>query len=240
MIKKNKFDNKVMPPVSTEEYLNEIKDIDEAIKIALDTRKFEIGLYWKRSTYFWAFLVSAFGAFGFVCSMSDNTRLVFDRNLLLVLVSAIGILLSFCFYLVNRGSKYWQENWETQIDILLKNKIGPVFQRVKNPNYVMANKNIKKCFGLLESYPFSVSKVNTLLSLLMIIVWIILFFVSVGLFFKTSVNQCFNNALCVFIIIVTFLFVSVLIKNSKGFAADSAGYYDENQKLLKRKIDFQK
>lgn len=227
-----KCENVVMLPISSEEYLNEIKDIDEAIKIALDTRKFEIELYWKRSTYFWAFLVSAFGAYSFVWSMSDCTRQVLDRNLFLVLVSAIGILLSLCFYLVNRGSKYWQENWETQIDILLKDKVGPVFQRVKNPNNRMIDR--KKCFGLLESYPFSVSKVNTLLSLLMIVVWIILFFVSVGLYWKIPFNQCFNDIVCVFAIIITFFFVYVLLTKSKGFAANSAGYYDTNQKLLKK------
>ena len=36
---------RILPPISDEEYLQEIKDIDVAIKIALETRKFEIELY---------------------------------------------------------------------------------------------------------------------------------------------------------------------------------------------------
>jgi len=31
--------------------------IKEAYNVALDIRKFEIDLYWKRATYFWGFLV---------------------------------------------------------------------------------------------------------------------------------------------------------------------------------------
>ena len=51
--------------------MQEIKDIDVAIKIALETRKFEIELYWKRATYFWAFLVSAFGIYFYTYTMDD-------------------------------------------------------------------------------------------------------------------------------------------------------------------------
>ena len=31
--------------------------------IALDIRKFEIDLYWKRAAYFWTFIAAAFGAY---------------------------------------------------------------------------------------------------------------------------------------------------------------------------------
>lgn len=235
MVKKINLFDKVLPSVNNEEYLDEIKDIDEAIRIALDTRKFEIDLYWKRTTYFWAFLVSAFGAYSFVCSIDQPiVEPAFDKNLLLVFVSSIGLLLSFCFYLVNRGSKYWQENWEDQIDILLKNRVGPIFQRVKNPNHKFINGKTKECFGLIESYPFSVSKVNTLLSLLMIFVWGTMFISSIFLFFKITVDYDINKGYCLCIIVLTLLFIYVLFSRSKGFAAHSVGVYDKKYKLLKK------
>lgn len=43
--------------------MTELNKKCEALKMALDTRKFEIELYWKRATYFWAFIALAFGAF---------------------------------------------------------------------------------------------------------------------------------------------------------------------------------
>ena len=36
----------------------------EALRFALEIRKFEIELYWKRGTYFWAFIAVAFAAYG--------------------------------------------------------------------------------------------------------------------------------------------------------------------------------
>jgi tRNA A-37 threonylcarbamoyl transferase component Bud32 len=35
----------------------------EALKQALDIRKFEIDLYWKRATYFWAFIAVSFAGY---------------------------------------------------------------------------------------------------------------------------------------------------------------------------------
>lgn len=34
-----------------------------ALALALDIRKFEIDLYWKRATYFWAFIAAAFAGY---------------------------------------------------------------------------------------------------------------------------------------------------------------------------------
>lgn len=215
----------VLSPIGDEEYLDEINSIDMAIKIALETRKFEIELYWKRATYFWAFLVSAFGIYSFIYRM-DNTNDILDKNLLLIFSSSVGLLLSLCFYFVNRGSKYWQENWETQLDILLAKRIGPVFTRVKNPTDGFWN--------LLRPYPFSVSKVNILLSILMIVIWIILFIFSVILLWQLETSECFKKLLCIFLIFVTCILSYVFFKESKSFVAGSVGIYSEETKLLKK------
>ena len=49
-------------PFSQKEYVATfLKDAsirDNAHKIALDVRKFEIELYWKRATYFWTFIAA--------------------------------------------------------------------------------------------------------------------------------------------------------------------------------------
>lgn len=217
---------RILPPISDEEYLQEIKDIDVAIKIALETRKFEIELYWKRATYFWAFLVSAFGIYFYTYTMDDaKISYPLSKDMLLIFSSSIGLLLSLCFYFVNRGSKYWQENWEIQLDILLDKKVGPIFKRVKNPT--------NKFWCLLEPYPFSVSKVNILLSILMTIIWSILFIFSLGLFWNWDIPK-YEECLCYFIIILTVSFVFLFFFFSRNFAAKSVGTHSKDKNLLKK------
>ena len=44
------------------------------LKVALDIRKFEIELYWKRTTFFWAFLVAIYTAYFYIChNCGDNS-----------------------------------------------------------------------------------------------------------------------------------------------------------------------
>ncbi|MCM3904811.1 MAG: hypothetical protein ND866_24200 [Pyrinomonadaceae bacterium] len=58
--------------LTKDEYRGRLVDIDpvkaeRAFNKAWETRNFEIELYWKRATYFWAFIASAFvGYFGLV------------------------------------------------------------------------------------------------------------------------------------------------------------------------------
>ena len=143
----------------------------------------------------------------------------------LIFSSSIGLLLSLCFYFVNRGSKYWQENWEIQLDILLDKKVGPIFKRVKNPT--------NKFWCLLEPYPFSVSKVNILLSILMTIIWSILFIFSLGLFWNWDIPK-YEECLCYFIIILTVSFVFLFFFFSRNFAAKSVGTHSKDKNLLKK------
>src|ERR1035437_2713319 len=81
-----------------------------AYKLALEIRRFEIELYWKRTTYFWTLIAATFAGY-FALASSGNSR----APGLLFLVSCIGLVLSTGWYLVNRGSKYWQANWESHV-----------------------------------------------------------------------------------------------------------------------------
>lgn len=85
-----------------------------AYELALEIRQFEIELYWKRAAYFWTLLAATFAGY-FALASSDRAHI---HPNLLFLVSCIGLVLSTGWYLVNRGSKYWQENWERHVDSL--------------------------------------------------------------------------------------------------------------------------
>jgi hypothetical protein len=131
----------------------------KALECALDIRKFEIELYWKRASYFWTLIAASFAGF-FALSTSDEPR----PRMLIFLVSSIGLLLSLGWYLVNRGSKYWQENWERHVDLLETEIMGPLYKTTIAGEEFSA----LKFWG---GYPYSVSKVNQLISLFVALTW---------------------------------------------------------------------
>lgn len=128
----------------------------DALKEARGNRKFEIELYWKRAGYFWLFIAAAFGGYA---SLRDHQVIAFT-------IACSGFLFSLAWYFVNRGSKYWQGNWELHVDLLEDDVSGPIYKTVVQRS---------KCnFCEFDGpYPFSVSKINQLLSLFVTIVWLV-------------------------------------------------------------------
>lgn len=134
---------------------NDQKEADtragRALAYALDIRKFEIELYWKRATYFWAFIAAAFAGYALTYKAEHEPWLS-------ILFSALGLVFSFAWYLVNRGSKFWQSNWERHVDLLEDMTLGPLYK-------VVAVTEDNSAGSLLTSPgQFSVSKVNQILS----------------------------------------------------------------------------
>lgn len=129
-------------------YPNRRERAEKAFDVVLDTRKFEIEMYWKRATYFWAFIASTF--VGYVALL--DKELFFPA----FLISCVGIILSFAWHFINLGSKAWQRHWEKHMDLLEDPFVGPLYKTV---------------------YPvktYSVSKINEIVSCVFIIVWMIL------------------------------------------------------------------
>lgn len=122
----------------------------EAFKRAWETRNFEIEMYWKRATYFWAFIASTFAGY-FAVSNADNP----DPDEIFILI-CIGLILSMAWLLTNIGSKIWQRHWETHVDLLEDQFTGPLYK------IVYAQKT------------FSVSKINEIVSAVFVFIWILL------------------------------------------------------------------
>ncbi|QNR68913.1 hypothetical protein IAQ67_07740 [Paenibacillus peoriae] len=167
--------------------------------MALDIRKFEIDLYWKRATYFWAFIAATFaGYFLLISKYSEggdtSGNEFYWRQILIVCV--LGFLFSFTWYLVNRGSKFWQNNWERHVDYLEDEVMGPLYKLVLNPKE-------NKSYHFLSEYPFFVSKINQLSSLLVCIVWAMLIF--------GAIKKSFTNLDYPCIIIIEAIFIGLLV-----------------------------
>jgi hypothetical protein len=139
-----------------------------ALMHALDIRKFEIKLYWKRATYFWTFIGATLGAYGALQATNVHQDV---RDDLSVISSCLGLVFSWGWYLANRGSKQWQENWEDHVDMLENRHIGPLYKTVlQRPE----PKGLQQRIERFVSGPgaFSVSKINQIISLFVTILWI--------------------------------------------------------------------
>ena len=154
-----------------------------ALEKALDIRKFEIDLYWKRAAYFWAFIAVAFGGY-FAVLKSDGAG-----SSDVFIINCLGLTFSVAWYFANRGSKFWQQNWERHVDELEDAVTGPLYKTI-------LNRKQYRFFPLTGPFAFSVSKINTLLSLFVIFIWLFLAIQSISEIL--GINECFRgaNVLC--------------------------------------------
>ena len=151
------------PPQSKDDPKEADTRAGRALAYAIDIRKFEIELYWKRATYFWTFIAAAFAGYAL-------THKAVDHDLWLsMLFSALGLVFSFAWYLVNRGSKFWQSNWERHVDLLEDMTLGPLYKVV-----VVTADNLGGN-PITAPAQFSVSKINQILSVFVAAVWLLLF-----------------------------------------------------------------
>lgn len=163
------MDDTTTEGITQEKYQADFKGKKKgALRQALDIRKFEIELYWKRAAYFWTFIGATFAGFIAVqASVSPN------KQDLSVILSCVGSVFSFGWLCVNRGSKYWQENWEKHVDLLEDDVTGPLYKVVLSRN-APAGVREKLVHLVTGPSPISVSKVNQLISLYVFLLWVLL------------------------------------------------------------------
>ena len=84
-------------------------DKEKIYQIAIDTRNFEIQLFWQRSNYFLVLNTAiAVGLFSV------------KEPVYAVILGAFGVVTSFLWFRVNLGSKYWQSRWEHRASTIEK------------------------------------------------------------------------------------------------------------------------
>jgi len=199
--------------ISKEDYINNFdeKKLEEAFQIALETRKFEIGLYWKRTGYFVLFIGAVFVGYYKVLLISGPSDS--EKEWLLLLLSSLGFLLSLLWYMANRGSKFWQENWEEHIEDLSIELGKPIFGIIKINEHTIYN---PRQFN--ESYPFSVSKVNQMVSLIITFSWLIILLKDLGQYLILE-NNYFDWGKF-FVAVADFIWVYLIFKSCRSFVAN--------------------
>lgn len=143
-----------------------IKDTDKALRLEkiLDIRKFEIDLYWKRATYFWTFIAATLTGYGLTVVTKDaNQENIIKFQFLII---CLGLVFSFAWFLVNKASKFWQENWEKHLDLNEDDVIGPLYK------ITISKATYSSFLPPTNSYAASVSKINQILSLFVFVIWL--------------------------------------------------------------------
>lgn len=144
----------------------------EAYKQAADIRKFEIELFWKRATYYWAFILAAFTAhFALLGMLFSDCEKNFSLSEIyclpglslfaLATTSLVCFFFSFAWTLVNKGSKFWQKNWEAHLDMLENEVTGKLYQTYLNTN----SDEFDQCPWNCKAYDYSVSKITMVTSI---------------------------------------------------------------------------
>ncbi len=136
-----------------EKYIDQFKGFKKAkaLERAWKNRDFEIEMYWKRANYFWAFITTAFAGYFIILSQLDDKFAQAE-----LLIACIGFIFSYGWFLVNMGSKKWQENWERHIDMLEEDVTGHLYKSV------------------LDKTSFSVSGINQVISGFVTTIWFLL------------------------------------------------------------------
>lgn len=177
---------------------------EKAFERAHDIRKFEIELYWKRTTYFCAFIATSFAGY-FAIFTSEK---ISDKEQYLFLIESIGFIFSLGWFFVNRASKHWQLNWEKIIDSLEDDITGSLMKtHIVNHN---------RFWQLTLSYRFSVSRINQIISIYITVIWLILMFLTSFDIMKNYKFSCNGSWLYPITLITVIFFTFVLYHYGKS------------------------
>ena len=158
---------------------NDYKKLKTAFNLAHDVRKFEIELFWKRGTYFWAFILASFTAyfvtFGKILEKSCFSLCTIIRfspmaKIALFVIACLCFIFCYSWVLINKGSKFWQKNWEAHIDEMedmFSGKLYKTFLNTKTGDF--NNKALSK-----KAYDYSVTQITTVTSIILMVVSAIL------------------------------------------------------------------
>lgn len=154
-----------------------IKLMKEAYRTALEMRKIELELYWKRATYFFVFITATLAGIYFVFNNSNDAK---ENDILTLCLSIFGQFVSLGWLSANRGGKFWIENWEKHVDLIEDYITGPLYKSIFNSD------NYKK-FKFNQAYPFSVTKINHIISFVVSILFLV---INLILFKKSIFDTC--------------------------------------------------
>jgi hypothetical protein len=178
------------------------KDFKLLIKkyeVAIATRNFEIGLLWTRALFFWGLIASAF--VGYAALRKDPSDIS-------IIVASFGFVCASVWVLVNKGSKFWQEEWEDEVNEIEKEIPSDMFGKQRGKRY-------------------SVSRLTIFLSEYTVFVWLCIIAYEIWrIFIDSPTELCLDwslldwkkTAICVFLVLSAMcILCQILSKSGQTF-----------------------
>lgn len=133
----------------------------QILEYAVDVRKFEIGLFWTRSLFFWGFTTTALTAY--------RASLHLGSNAVQFGAACAGLVCGVTWTLVNRSSKYWHTVWERKVESRQQAAIDDDLFSVKTNPVIAEN-------WFWGAKHYSVSKLAIAFSDFTVVIWLSLMF----------------------------------------------------------------
>ena len=204
-------------------------------------RDFELAHYWQRAVFLTAFLLACYAGYGTLiiqCSMAETMQLPFRIvNGIAFGICIVGILLSFLWIMMAKGSKAWYETYEAAISAFVER-----YKRDSNAFEGDLNKvagfNIRsvKEFEQPELSDwlwnstggrYSVSRINVAIGHLSALIWMGLALLHVGIIksgissfdeldnFLGLFSKCYlMYACCIIVLLLFWVYVKLIVKSS--------------------------
>lgn len=190
---------------------------EKAFEKAWATRNFEIEMYWKRATYFWAFIASIF--VGYFALISSENYVKYDRfnHVEVYFLICIGFVLSLAWHFTNIGSKSWQRHWEVHVDLLEDAFTGPLYKTVH------------------PQLTYSVSKINEIVSFAFVFIWLLL---GVKYLFDQNLIRSLGETKSVNWFVVTSTIMSLLVVCSMIFGHGRGRFGSRPIKMYRRNVSY--
>jgi hypothetical protein len=96
-----------------------MSNVQKRFEVAVATRQFEIDLFWKRALFFWGFIAAGFAGIGALRNEAPFFSLV---------IAEFEVVCCLAWALANRGSKYWQGQWEAKVEGCEVSVVGRLFK----------------------------------------------------------------------------------------------------------------
>lgn len=148
---------------SNKEYLTngDFDKLREAYNKAHDIRKFEIDLYWKRTSYLWTLIAALITVSGVLLAsyyrLPDGSL---DKKILLWLVAGVaslGVITTVISSKILESGEYWQKNWEYHVNVLEPLFSGSLYGTLLNS----------------KEQRYSISKLNHAIYIMLLTTWMI-------------------------------------------------------------------
>jgi hypothetical protein len=182
--------------------MSDDEKLNKRFDVVLACRNAEIELFWKRSSYYWVFVAAALVAYG---------GLGRDNRTFRLLISSFGLMSSLAWLLGNIGSKWWQENWEQKLKEISPEVVGADIFTPRSPE------SMSKDTWSTPIIRYSVTRLATLLSEFVVILWIAIFLKEIfGLLGIEIANSYVHRLVAVFVFVITVAFLVLMISKARG------------------------